>query len=119
MTNMLAAQKRLLIAFIVSAPILLGVYSLVQSGSRALALALFFVMFIVDAVLLRPRAPAPSSGANDKLPSRSVWVVGGACFLGSLSLLISGVETRQTWEVVVASLGLLATGLGVISFARR
>ena len=119
MTNMLAAQKRLLIAFIVSAPILLGVYWLVQNGSRTLAVALFFLMFIVDVVLLRPRASAPSSGANGKVPARSLWVVGGACFLGSLSLLISGVETRQTWEVVLASFGILASGLGVISFARR
>jgi hypothetical protein len=119
MTNMLAAQKRLLIAFIVSAPILLGVYWLVQNRSRGLALGLFFAMFIVDVVLLRPRASAPSAGANYRASSKSLWVVGGACFIGSLSLLISGVETRQTWEVVLASFGILASGLAVVSFARK
>ena len=119
MTNMPAAQKRLLIAFMVSAPILLGMYWLVQNGSRAVALALFFVMFIVDVVLLRPRASAPSQGANRMVPSRAVWVVGGACFLGSLWLFVNGVETHQTWEVALASFGLLAGGLGVVSFARK
>ena len=117
--NMLAAQKRLLIAFIVSPPILLGVYWLVQNGSRIVALALFLAMFVVDFVLLRPRASAASPGANRTVPSRAIWVVGGACFLGSLSLLVSGVETRQTWEIVLASFGILASGLGVVSFARR
>lgn len=119
MTRMLAAQKRLLIAFIVSAPILLSVYWLVQNGSRTVALALFVVMFIVDIVLLRPKPSAPSPGVNGAVPSRAIWVVGGACFLGSLSLLVNGVEARQTWEIVLASFGLLASGLGVVSFARK
>lgn len=119
MTNMLAAQKRLLIVFVISTPVLLGVYWLVQNGSRAAALALFFVMFIVDAVLLKPKPSAPSPSANKTMPSRAVWVVGGACFLGSLSLLVNGVETHQTWEVVFASLGLLASGTGVVFFVRK
>jgi hypothetical protein len=118
MTNMLAAQKRLLIAFVVSAPILLGVYWLVQNGSRTVALALFVVMFIVDFVLLRPKASAPSPVASRTVPSGAIWVVGGACFLGSLSLLVNGVETHQTWEVVLASFGILASGLGIVSFTR-
>jgi hypothetical protein len=119
MTNMPAAQRRLLIAFIVSAPILLGVYWLVQNGSRTLALALFFAMFIADFVLLRPRTSAPSPGTSRTVPTRAIWVVGAACFLGSLSLLMNGVVTRQTWEVVLASFGVLASGLGVVSFSRK
>jgi hypothetical protein len=118
-TSALAAQKRLLVAFFVSAPTLLGVYWLVQNGSRTVALALFLVMFIVDFLLLRPKTSAPSPPANRAVPSRAIWVVGGACFLGSLSLLMNGVETRQTWEIALASFGILASGLGVVSFARR
>jgi len=119
MTNMLPAQTRLLIAFIVSAPILLGMYWLVQDGSRSLALTLFIVMFIVDFLLLKPRTSVPSPSANRKVSSRAIWVVGGACFLGSLSLLANAVETRQAWEIVLASFGILASGLGVVSFSRR
>lgn len=119
MTNMLAAPKRFLIAFIVSAPILLGVYWLVQNGSRTTALAVFFAMFVVDFLLLRPRIAASSPGASRTVPSRAVWVVGGACFLGSVSLLANGVETRQTWEIVLACFGMLVSGLGVVSFSRR
>jgi hypothetical protein len=119
MTNMLVAQKRLLIAFIVSAPVLLSVYLLVRNGARAMALALFFATFIVDVVLLRPRTSTPSPGANRTVPSRAIWVVGVASFLGSLALLVNGVETLQTWKIVLASFGILASGLGVVSFARR
>lgn len=119
MTNMLAAQKRLLIAFIVNAPILLGLYWLVQNGSRATALAVFFVMFVFDFLLLRPKIAASSLGASRTVPSRAIWVVGAACFLGSVSLLANGVETRQRWEIVLACFGILASGLGVVSFSRK
>ena len=111
-----APRKRLLITFIVSAPILLSMYWLVQNGSRTVALALFSVMFVVDFLLLRPKPSAPShgpTGANRGGAARAIWVVGAACLLGSLSLLVNGVETRQTWEIVLAALGVLASGLGV------
>jgi hypothetical protein len=115
----IAAQKRLLIAFIVSAPILLGVYWLVRNGSRTVALALVFVIFIVDFLLLRPKTFPPSPGANRTVPARAIWVVGAGCFLGSLSLLANGIQTRQTWEILLASFGILASGLGVVTFPRK
>jgi hypothetical protein len=119
MTKSHASQKRLLIALAVSAPILLGVYWLVQNGSRLVALSLFFMMFITDFLLLKPRVSAPSVGVNKRVPRRAVWVVGGFGFLGSVSVLANGVETRHNWEIIVASCGIWAIGLGLVYFARR
>jgi hypothetical protein len=115
MAKMPAAQKKLLIALVVSTPILLGVYSLVRSGSRLLGSALFAVMFCVDFLLLRPKPSMSSPDAKVVVSSRAIWVVGIACFLGSLSLLLNGVETSQAWEVLLGSLGILASGFGMVS----
>lgn len=120
MTKTLAVQARVLIAFFVSAPALLGVYWLVQNGSRRVGLALFVALFLVDFLVLKPK-PGTSTLARDakvNVPSRAVWVVGAVCFVGSLSLLLSGFRTRETWEIVLACFGILASGWGV-SLARR
>jgi hypothetical protein len=121
MTKTLRAQTKLLIAFIISAPTLLGVFWLVQNGARNVAVALFFALFVADFLVLR-RKPVPSTApsvAKTALPSRAVWVVGIACFLGSLSLLSGGVRTHETWEIVLASFGMLASGLGIAYFAQK
>lgn len=119
-TKMVALRKRILIAFFVSAPALLGVYWLVQNGSRKMGLALFVAVFLVDFLVLRPKAgtSTPPSDANIRVSSRAIWVVGAACFVGSLSLLLSGIRTHETWEIVLACFGMLASGLGV-SLARK
>lgn len=120
MTKRLSARTRLLLAFMVSAPTLLAVSYLVQNGFRRIGLALFLLIFIVDFLVVKPRLAnaAASSSAKAPVPSRSIWVVGIACFSGSLSLLLSGIRERNTWEIAGASLGILACGWGV-SFARR
>jgi len=121
MTKTLSAQIRLLIAFIISAPTLLGVFWLVQNGARNAAVGLFFVLFLADFLVLK-RKPVPSTGqpvAKTRVPPRTVWVVGVACLLGSLSQLSSGVRTRETWEIVLGSFGMLASGLAVVYFARK
>jgi hypothetical protein len=121
MMKTLSAQTRLLIAFIISAPTLLGVFWLFQNGARNAAVALFFMLFLADFLVLK-RKPVPSTGqsvAKTRVPLRAVWVVGGACFLGSLSLLSSGVRTHETWGIVLGSLGMLASGLGVVYFVRK
>jgi hypothetical protein len=120
MTKTLAAPTRLLIAFIVSAPTLLGVFWLMQEGSRKTGLTVFCALLFVDFLVLK-RRPLTSKALRDvktEVPSRSIWVVGAACFLGSLSLLLSGSRAHETWEIVVGSLGMLASGWGVSS-ARR
>ena len=117
---MLAAQSRLLIAFIVSAPTLLAVFWLVQNGYRKPAAALFFTLFVADFLVLK-RKPVPSTAppvAKTGVPSRAVWVVGVACCLGSLSLLSNGIRTHETWEIVLGSFGMLASGFG-ISLGRK
>ena len=120
MRKTLSATTRLLVAFVVSAPTLLAVFWLVQNGSRRTGQALFFVLLIVDFLVLKrnPATPTGSPSVKVEVPSRAVWVVGAACFFGSLSLLTSGVRARETWEIVLGSLGMLASGWGV-SFARR
>jgi hypothetical protein len=77
-------------------------------------------MFLVDLLILKPTkaSSTSSTAAKVRIPPRSIWVIGGACFLGSLSLLLSGVGAHQTWEVIGGSLGLLASGWG-LSFARK
>jgi len=113
-------KARLAVAFCASAPTLLAVSWLVQHQLRKTALALFFVMFVVDFLLLRPKPTHTTSlDARNLLPSKSVWVVGIACFLGSLSLLLGGLRAHETWEVVLACCGLLASGWGVVSFASK
>jgi len=121
MTRTLAASTRLLIAFLVSAPTLLGVSWLIQNGFRKMAVALFLVLLFVDFLVVKPRrAPfAVSSPAKAGIPSRAIWVVGIACFLGSLSLLLGGVRAHDTWEIVGGSFGILASGLGVSSARRQ
>jgi len=121
MAKMPTAQTRLLIAFIISAPTLLGVFWLVQNGARNVAAALFCMLFLADFLVLK-RKPVPSTGAltaKTRVPSGAVWVIGVACFLGSLSHLSSGVRTHDTWEIVLASFGMLASGSGVAYFAAR
>lgn len=121
MTKTLSAQPRLLIAFIISAPTLLGVFWLFQNGFRNVAAAVFFMLFLADFLVLK-RKPVPPTAppvAKTGMPSRSVWVVGVACFLGSLSLLSSGVRTHETWEIGLASFGMLASGLGLAYFVRK
>lgn len=112
---------RLLIAFIISAPTLLSVFWLFQNGSRNMAAALFFVLFFADFLIFKQR-PMPStapSAATMRAPSRAIWVVGVACFLGSLSLLSGGVREHEAWEVLLGSFGLLASGSGVAYFVSR
>jgi len=111
---------RVAIAFGVSAPTLLANYYLVESGSRRVGLSLFLLMFLADVLILKPTAASSTSPpkAKVRIPARSIWVVGGACFLGSLSLLLGGVGAHETWEVVAGTLGVLASGLG-LSFTRR
>jgi hypothetical protein len=120
MTRPLTAQMRLAIAFGVSAPTTLANYYLVESGSRRIGLALFLLMFLGDLVIVKPTAASSTSSptAKARIPARSIWVVGGACFLGSLSLLLGGVGARETWEVVGGTLGVLASGWG-LSFTRK
>ena len=119
MTKTLAAQTRLLIAFIVSAPTLLGVSWLVQNGSRKMGLALFSVLLLVDFLVLKPKPTTTGSPTTTaRVPSRAIWVIGAACFLGSLSLLLSGIRAHETWEIVLGSFGMLASGWGA-SFARK
>ncbi len=120
MTKTLSARTRLLLAFIVSAPTLLAVSYFVQNGFRRIGLALFLLIFIVDFLVVKPRLTnaAASSSAKMPVPSRSIWVVGIACFLGSLSLLLTGVREHDTWEIGGACLAMLACGWGV-SFVRR
>jgi hypothetical protein len=120
MTKTVAPSTRLLIAFIVSAPTLLAVSWLVQNGSRKTGLALFLVLLIVDFLILkqRPASPTGSPRVKVEVPASAVWVVGAACFLGSLSLLTSGVRAHETWAIVLGSFGMLASGWGV-SLARK
>ena len=120
MTRPLTAPMRLAIVFGISAPTLLANYYLVESGSRRIALALFLLMFLADLLIMKPTATSSTvpPTASVRIPARSIWVVGGACFAGSLSLLLRGVGARGTWEVVGGTLGVLASGWG-LSFARR
>ncbi len=121
MTKMFSPQTRLLIAFIISAPTLFGVFWLVQNGARNAAAALFFTLFLADFFVLK-RKPVPSTAppvAKLEVPSGAVWVVGVACFLGSLSVLSSGIRAHETREILLASFGMLASGLGVAYFARK
>jgi hypothetical protein len=120
MTRPLAVPTRLAIAFGVSAPTLLANYYLVESGFRKVGLSLFLLMFLVDVLILKPTAASSTSPpkAHGRIPARSIWVVGGACFLGSLSLLLSGVGAHETWEVIGGTLGVLASGWG-LSLTRR
>jgi|HubBroStandDraft_1064217.scaffolds.fasta_scaffold129367_1 hypothetical protein len=121
MTKTLAAQTRLLIAFIISAPTLLGVFWLFRNGSRNTAAALFFVLFFADFLVLKQK-PVPLTTPSDskmEMPSSAIWVIGAACFLGSLSALSSAIRTHEPWEIVLASCGVLASGLGVAYFARK
>src|ERR1700730_16908655 len=121
MMKTLSAQTRLLIAFIISAPTLLGVFWLFQNGARNAAVALFFTLFLADFLVLK-RKPVPSTGqsvAKTRVPLRAAWGGGVGCFLGSLSLLSSGVRTHEPWGIVLGSLGMLASGLGVVYFVRK
>jgi hypothetical protein len=121
MTKTLTPQMRLLIAFIISAPTLLGVFWLFQNGSHNMAAAVFFVLFFADFLIFKQR-PMPSTAPlapKPSAPSKAIWVVGVACFLGSLSLLSGGVRTHETWEIALASFGMLASGLGVAYFGRK
>jgi hypothetical protein len=120
MTRSLTVPMRLAIAFGVSAPTLLANYYLVESGSRRIGLALFFLLFLVDLAILKPMTAGSMSPptAKVRIPARSIWVVGGACFLGSLSLLMSGIGAHETWEVIGGTLGVLISGWS-LSFTRK
>jgi hypothetical protein len=115
MTEAMAVRTRIFIALFVSAPALLGVYWLVESGFRDIGGGVFLAVFLADFLVLRTRRQASASRrlAKGDLPKKAVWVVGIACFLGSLSLLAGGIGTREIWEVVLGCLGMLGSGWGV------
>jgi uncharacterized membrane protein YgdD (TMEM256/DUF423 family) len=75
---------------------------------------------LVDLAILKPMTAGSMSPptAKVRIPARSIWVVGGACFLGSLSLLMSGIGAHETWEVIGGTLGVLISGWS-LSFTRK
>lgn len=64
MTKTLSAQPRLLIAFIISAPTLLGVFWLFQNGFRNVAAAVFFMLFLADFSSVETKAGASDGPAS-------------------------------------------------------
>ena len=119
--KVLSVQKRFLIALIATAPVLLAVSWLVQNGFRKTSVVLFAGLFLVDFYLLKPKlaSSATASREKEKVSGSAIWVVGLACFLGSLSVLASGIRTHETWEIVGGCLGILASAWGVSELCRR
>jgi len=115
MKAMASVKLRLLFAFLITAAALLGMFWLVRNDLIRAAPFVLFALLAVDFALLKPRISSSTMSSVPKVHSsmRLGLVTGVACFAGSALLLLNGAQTRATWEIVLACLGLFASGLGI------